>query len=205
MSGNGQEIEAKFYVLHLDQIMTRLQELEARLIQSRVLEINLRFDLPDGTLRSKGHVLRLRHDTDSRLTYKGSGQNIEGILSRDEIEFMVEDFEKAKSFLHALGYQQIMYYEKYRSTYELNDTLIMLDELPYGNFVEIEGTTPKQIQAVANIMGLDLNSAIERSYTALFEAVRRNMQLSFQEISFSNFEGRRVNVEDLEVRPADLS
>lgn len=205
MSGNGQEIEAKFYVLNLDQIITRLQELEARLIQSRTLEINLRFDLPDGTLRSKGHVLRLRHDTDSRLTYKGSGQNIEGILSRDEIEFMVDDFEKAKSFLHALGYQQIMYYEKYRSTHELNDALIMLDELPYGNFVEIEGTTPKQIQAVANIMGFDLNSAIERSYTALFGTVRRNMQLPFQEISFSNFEGIRVNVEDLEVRPADVS
>lgn len=205
MSGNGQEIEAKFYVLHLDQIMTRLQELEARMIQPRILEINLRFDLPDGTLRSKGHVLRLRHDTNSRLTYKGSGQNIDRILSREEIEFIVDDFEKARNFLHALGYQQIMYYEKYRTTYDLNDTLIMLDELPYGNFVEIEGTTAKQIQAVANILRLDLNAAIEKSYTALFEVVRRNQQLSFQEISFSNFEGIQVNVKDLEERPADVS
>jgi len=205
MSSHGQEIEAKFYVLRLDQIMTRLQELEARLIQPRVLETNLRFDLPDGQLRSKGRVLRLRRDTDSRLTYKGAGQNNNGILSREEIEFIVNDFEQAKKFLQALGYQQVMYYEKYRTTYELDHALIMLDELPYGNFVEIEGETAGQIHRVTDRLNLNRSAAIEKSYTALFEVVRRNLQVSFQEISFSNFEGIQVGAESLEVRPADAS
>jgi adenylate cyclase class 2 len=205
MSNQGQEIEAKFYVLHLDQIMTRLQELEARLIQPRVLETNLRFDLADGRLRARGHVLRLRHDTESRLTYKGTGQNDGGVLSREEIEFIVEDFGKAKKFLQALGYEQIMYYEKYRTTYELNHTLIMLDELPYGNFVEIEGETAEQVRVVAKKLKINWDTAIERSYVALFENIRSALQLSFQEISFQNFNGRQVSTDALDVLPADGS
>lgn len=205
MSNQGREIEAKFYVLHLDQIMTRLQELEARLIQPRVLETNLRFDLADGRLRSRGHVLRLRHDTESRLTYKGTGQNDGGVLSREEIEFVVEDFGKAKKFLQALGYEQIMYYEKYRTTYELNHTLIMLDELPYGNFVEIEGETAEQVRVVAKKLKINWDTAIERSYVALFENIRSALQLSFQEISFQNFNGRQVSTDALDVLPADGS
>jgi adenylate cyclase class IV len=82
MSDNGQEIEAKFYISDLDKITTRLNELEARLIQRRVLETNLRFDLPNGSLRSEGRVLRLRRDTEARFTYKGPSTNEQGVLSR---------------------------------------------------------------------------------------------------------------------------
>ena len=45
-----QETEAKFFVLDLDGIRMRLQTLEAHLIQPRVLETNIRFDLPDSSL-----------------------------------------------------------------------------------------------------------------------------------------------------------
>jgi len=90
-----QEIEAKFYVKDSKEIESRIRELDARLIQPRVLETNLRFDLPDSRLRSAGRVLRLRQDTAARLTYKGAGQGEQGIVTRTEIEFTVEDFEKA--------------------------------------------------------------------------------------------------------------
>src|SRR6266487_4540469 len=197
MSDRGQETEAKFYVLHLDQITTRLQKLQARLIQQRVLETNLRFDLPDASFHSTGRVLRLRRDTKARLTYKGAGQNKSGVLDRQEIEFVVDDFEKARQFLEALGYRQTMVYEKYRATYILeSDSLlsenqkrasglqgcqIMLDALPYGDFVEIEGETLDQIQSMAVKLNLDWNAAIETSYTGLFENVRKTLKLSFQD------------------------
>src|SRR5688500_3338172 len=118
MSESGQETEAKFYVNDLDKIITRLHELEALLIQERVLETNIRFDLPDGRLRSEGRVLRLRQDTDARFTYKSPSTNQQGVLSRTEIEFTVGDFEKAKEFLEALGYQKLIAYEKYRRSEE---------------------------------------------------------------------------------------
>lgn len=203
MANQGQETEAKFYILHLDRIVTRLHEMEARLIQPRVLETNVRFDLPDGSLSSRGQVLRLRRDTQARLTYKGAGQNRSGVLDRQEIEFTVEDDQKARQFLEALGYRQTMYYEKYRATYQLDDTQIMVDELPYGNFVEVEGDTVEQIQAVAESLHLSWNAAVPRSYTILFEALRKKMQLSFQEISFDHFRGIQVQASDLNVHPAD--
>src|SRR6266498_4150193 len=203
MSDRGQETEAKFYVLNLDQITTRLHELQARLIQSRVLETNLRFDLPDASLHSTGRVLRLRRDTKARLTYKGAGQNKSGILDRQEIEFVVDDLEKARQFLEALGYRQTMVYEKYRATYELDNTSIMLDELPYGDFVEIEGETEEQIRSVAAKLNLDWDAAIETSYTGLFENVKKALELPFQELLFENFEGIKVTSNHLNVRAAD--
>lgn len=203
MSNRGQEIEAKFYVLHLEKILARLQKLQARLIQPRVLETNLRFDLPDGSLRSTGRVLRLRHDTEARFTVKGAGRNNNGVLEREEIEFVVEDFEKARQFLEALGYRQVILYEKFRTTYELERVQIMLDELPYGNFVEIEGETMEQIQSLAARLELDWSTAISRSYTSLFEAVAEELRLSFQDLSFQNFEGIVVTQNHLHVRAAD--
>jgi adenylate cyclase class 2 len=216
-----QEIEAKFYVRDLDKIATRLHQLKARLIQPRILETNLRFDLPDSRLRSEGRVLRLRQDTQARLTYKDSGKNEQGALHRTEIEFTVENFEKAKLFLEALGYQKLFEYEKYRTTYSLESgnllpqsqkqgsefegCHIMLDELPYGNFVEIEGEPVAAIQGVADKLELDWSTSIPASYSALFERVRRALELTFADLTFANFNGIIVSPADLQVQPADDS
>lgn len=220
-----QEIEAKFYVRDLKKIESRLQDLEARLIQPRVLEINIRFDLPDGGLRSEGRVLRLRRDTEAKLTYKAPGKSEQGIVNRTEIEFVVEDFEKAKNFLEALGYQRMLEYDKYRTTYILDSgsllpksqkhTLsgtrasgfhnchIMLDELPYGSFVEIEGENSTVIHSAAHRLGLDMQAAISESYSALFEKVRRTLGLTFTDLTFANFAELKISSEHLQVQPAD--
>jgi adenylate cyclase class 2 len=203
MSNNEQETEAKFYVLNLTEIEVRLQDLGARLIQSRVLETNIRFDLPDDRLQSDRRVLRLRRDTDARLTYKSASTNEQGVLSRTEIEFIVEDFEKAKQFLEALDYQPIFYYEKYRTTYELDGILIMLDELPYGNFVEIEGETIESIRQVSDTLNLKWNAVIGTSYHALFKRVSKTLNLSFQDLSFEKFTGIQVSSADLGIQVAE--
>lgn len=198
-----QEIEAKFYVRDLGKIEARLQSLEARLIQPRVLEQNIRFDLPDGGLRSEGRVLRLRRDAEAKLTYKDAGKSEQGIVNRTEIEFVVEDFEKAKSFLEALGYQKLLQYDKYRTTYEFQGCHIMLDELPYGDFVEIEGTEIATIHAAATKLHLDIQTAISESYSSMFEKVRKTLGLTFTDLIFANFAGIQIAPEHLQVQPAD--
>ncbi len=203
MSDSGQETEVKFYIRDLKGLEARLQDLGAQLVQSRTLETNIRFDLPDARLRSEGRVLRLRQDTAARLTYKGAGKREQGILSREEIEFVVENFEKAKRFLEALGYQRLTFYEKYRTTYQSNETLIMLDELPYGSFLEIEGENIQTIRAMSDRLDLDWETAVATSYLILFERVHKTMHLSFQDLSFANFVGIKVNATDLSVQAAD--
>jgi len=211
-----QEIEAKFFVRDLEKIRMRLQELEARLIQERVLEMNTRFDLPDSGLSSKGNVLRLRQDSEAKLTYKGAGTNEQGILNRTEIEFTVEDFEKAKNFLEALGYQPFFYYEKYRTTYDIPQTSevlrdlgglkhVMLDELPYGNFVEIEGESSESIRAVANRLNLKWDTAIPMSYHILFKRLCLiHPDLDPATLSFTALNGLNITVAELSIHAADV-
>ena len=121
--------------------------------------------------------------------------------------------------MEALGYQKLLYYDKYRTTYALDSTslpvdfrqqpvglqccLIMLDELPYGNFVEIEGENSEMIRAIADQLNLNWDTAIGTSYTALFERARKTLRFVFRDLSFENFAGIEVNASHLGVRAAD--
>lgn len=203
-----QEIEAKFYVTNLLRIESQLRAWDAQLVQPRMLETNIRFDLPDARLRSEQRVLRLRRDTEARLTYKDPSKNERGALSRTEIEFTVEDFDKAKQFLEALGYQPVFYYEKYRTTYMLQPfegfIHIMLDELPYGNFIEIEGENIERIQEVSNKLNLKWDTAIGKSYNALFERLcEMRQQLDHIQLTFAALNGLSIKAEELSVYAAD--
>lgn len=201
---NGQEIEAKFHVQNLRKIELRLLELKAQLIQPRVHEVNLRFDRPDGELRNSFRVLRLRQDDIARFTFKGPSVEKEGgILSRQEIEFEVGDFDSAKQFLEAIGFQVVVFYEKFRTTYELNDTHIMLDELPYGSFIEIEGENVESIHSIADLLSLNWEAMVKAGYHALFERVAGKYGLDVSKLSFENLEGVTIKTTDMGIVAAD--
>ena len=201
---NGQEIEAKFHVQNLRKIELRLLELKAQLIQPRVHEVNLRFDRPDGELRNSFRVLRLRQDDIARFTFKGPSVEKEGgILSRQEIEFEVGDFDSAKHFLEAVGFQVVVFYEKFRTTYEINNTHIMLDELPYGSFIEIEGENVETIRSVADALGLNWDAMVKAGYHALFERVAGKYGLDVSKLSFENLEGVTIKTTDMGIVAAD--
>ena len=201
---NGHETEAKFYVQNLRKIELRLQELKAQLIQPRIHETNLRFDNSNNDLRSSYRVLRLRQDDKARFTFKGPSEEQEGgILSRREIEFVVEDFERAREFLEALGYRVVVFYEKFRTTYELNDTHIMLDELPYGKFVEIEGENVDEIHNIANLLNLNWDAMVKAGYHALFERVAGKFNLELSQLSFTALEKAKITSDDLGIQAAD--
>jgi len=198
-----QEIEAKFYVSDLKLMRSRLRKAKAKLVQRRTYEANIRFDTPDASLHREGRVLRIRQDDKARMTYKGPGKKQSGVLSRIEIEFVVENFESAKLFLESLGYKKLVSYDKYRTTFKLGKTHVMLDELPYGAFVEIEGPDRKLIRTVADELGLNWKAAVESSYHALFDRVCRKKKLKIKDLSFKNFRKIKVSPKDLSVTPAD--
>ncbi|HBY07909.1 MAG TPA: hypothetical protein DEH22_09060 [Chloroflexi bacterium] len=80
----------------------------------------------------------------------------------------------------------------------------MLDEMPFGSFAEIEGADAAQIQAVCQQIGLRWELRTLRSYTLLFEIVKRNLGLTLRDLSFANFAQIRVGPVQLELAPADL-
>jgi adenylate cyclase class 2 len=200
-----QELEVKFLVSDLAKLEQRLRALGASQELPRTHEVNLRFDTPDGALQMGKQVLRLRQDQAVHLTYKGPSTSQQGVRVRTEIEFIVEDFGKARRFLEVLGYQVALMYEKYRTTYTLDGVEILLDELPYGDFVEIEGLNPEVIRSVNDRLGLDWEKRAPESYIVLFEGLKACKGLPFRDLSFDNFASLKMIPADLNLRPADLT
>ncbi len=201
---NGQETEVKFFVRDLKRIEMRLQELEAHLIQPRVHEVNLRFDNEQGDLRKNFKVLRLRQDTEAKFTFKGPSQErAGGVLTRKEIEFTVGSFEAAKEFLELLGFVPVVFYEKYRTTFEFHGVHIMLDELPYGTFVEIEGENIDTLQNVAGLLNLNWNAIVRAGYHALFERIIGKYGLEPSQLSFEALKSITVKSKDLGIIYSD--
>jgi len=204
MTGSGYELELKFLLSYPPALETRLQALRANLVHKRVHEINLRFDTPDGALTSSSQVLRLRQDYQARITYKGPSETEGGVRKRREIEFTVGDYQAAQALLEALGYQVSLMYEKYRTSYEWERVQIVLDEMPYGTFAEIEGSTPEQIRAVSDRLNLDWSKGVLDSYTVLFDKLRAAHGFTFRDLSFANFANLQADLFILGISPADL-
>ena len=181
---NNQEQEVKFYLGDRPGFESRLLGVGAALRTGRVFEANLRFDDRDGSLTRAGRVLRLRQDEIVRLTYKGPTQFGHEVNVRAEIEFEASSFENARAFLEALGYQVSVRYDKYRTTYDLGPVEVVLDELPYGDFAEIEGPDTATIQTAADVLGLNWEARCADSYLGLFTLLRTNAGLEAQNLTF---------------------
>jgi adenylate cyclase, class 2 len=204
MSEHEQEVEVKFYLSNLPAFEQRLKYAGAELLQARVHEINLRYDTPDGALSRAYRVLRLRLDQCATMTYKGPAEANQPVSVRQEIEIEISNFTAASHLLEALGYKMVVMYEKQRTTYTLNNVRVTLDELPFGNFTELEGPDAQTIQDLANILDLDWEARSVESYLSLFKHIREVRHLSVQNLSFDEFQGIAITTEDLGVRPADL-
>jgi len=179
------EIEAKFWIPDLEAFRARLVDAGGQVVVPRLLEHNERFDATDGRLRRSGEVLRLRRDRRQTLTYKRALASPE-IRAENEIE--VDDLEAARNLLLGLGYVPIFIYEKYREVLALDDTQVMLDELPFGTFVEIEGPSLESIGRVAARVGLDWDQRVARSYLSIFEALRLRLGLAASNATFNELQ-----------------
>jgi len=169
------EIEAKFYVSRLELIRSRVTRLGGRLGARQHLERNWGYDLPGDPLAKQLSLLRLRQDRAATLTYKRRGRSIE---SREEIELQVADPSTADALLAALGYRVVASYEKLRREYSLGPVRVMLDELPFGEFVEIEGPGLQLIKRAAFQLGLVWSRRVRNTYLELFDQLRAECQVN---------------------------
>lgn len=134
------EIEKK-YRLSAEQketVLESLKEIGAE-FKGEDFEENILFS--NGDLIEKKAVLRLRRiDKKTILTYKQRVQNDSGIKNNIEYETEVSDFEEINKIFESLGYRRLLIYEKRRRTWKFKEVEIVVDELPFGEFMEIEGS-----------------------------------------------------------------
>jgi adenylate cyclase class 2 len=202
MSSSDQELEVKFYLSRRMEMEAKLNAL-GQLSAPRVHEINLRLDTAKLSLLASGKLLRLRQDSRARVTYKGPGSEEGGVRLRQELEFTVSDFDTARALFEALGYQVYMMYEKYRTTYQLKNVEVALDEMPTGDFLEIEGPDSESIHNAAQQLELNWETRILDSYTVLFARTRAQMGFDFRDLSFENFKGISITPQVMGIMIAD--
>ncbi|MFZ0484272.1 MAG: class IV adenylate cyclase [Desulfobacterales bacterium] len=187
------ETEVKFYLPNMDPIRTRMIELGA-VFKHRTFETNIRFEDAEKSLIQKKSLLRLRKDKKITLTYKCPPpfeDNQFKILKEFEVE--VSDFDAMEHILKSLGFQGEQVYEKWRETYVFGDTHLCLDTMPYGDFLEIEGKK-ESIQQLSSNIGLLWEKRILLNYLTIFDIIKRQLNLSFYDVTFGNFNNIRFDM-----------
>ncbi len=197
-AANYLEVEVKFLIDDLAAVRRRLLAAGAEIIRPRVYERNVRFDTMDDALLKKEGLLRLRQDTAVILTFKGPSEFdiVSEAKVREEIEVQVDDFDRLAVILKRLGYDPRQVYEKYREAFRLNNLEIVLDEMPYGNFIELEGNE-SDIKATAGLLGLNWQERILSNYLAMMGLLAEHHNLPFQDVTFENFRESDISIRDI--------
>ena len=121
-----------------------------------------------------------RADFGSSATRSGSGAAVtyrtsprpstvpgaSAIKQQREEETAVADAEAMEAILAALGFTPALVYEKRRQTWRLGNTEVVIDVLPFGLFMEIEGSE-KEIARVEKLLEAEAVPAVMETYPAL--------------------------------------
>ena len=191
---NHEEIEVKFIIDDLQAMRQRIIALGATLKTPRTYEDNRLFDTPDQRLTQQQCLLRLRRDRRHVLTYKEPTPAAEADFKvRQEYEVEVSDVAQTQAILAKLGFVPTLRYEKYRETFLYQETEILLDEMPFGPFLEIEGDRDA-IRTIAAKLGLDFASRLTASYGEIFETIRATYGLSITDMTFDNFRHLHIDL-----------
>jgi adenylate cyclase class 2 len=188
------EQEVKFFLEDTAGMRRQLAVLGARPYKPRLHEANIRFDTPDGALTHARKVLRIRKAGPVILTYKepetavpaGTPNPVRRSL---ETEIVVDNLEKTSHLLQSLGFRPIVRYEKYREVFQWKSVLLMFDQLPFGEFLELEGPDLAELRLTAGKLGLDWQQALQSSYMGIFLLLKKTYHLTFLEASFDTFGG----------------
>lgn len=196
MNKDNLEVEVKFLVADLAAFRQQLLAAGGQVVKPRVYERNLRLDTADESLRQQDKLLRLRQDTAVRLTFKGPTLRTETSEAkvREEIEVEVADLAQTALIFERLGLLPSQVYEKYRESFHWRNVEIVLDELPFGNFIELEGEE-EGIKAAAADLGLDWSQRILDTYLTIMARLKQHYQLPFDDVTFRNFQDHPVSVE----------
>jgi len=190
------ETEVKFFMPDINQIRNRIVQIGA-VFRQRSFEKNIRFEDSQNRLIKKQSLLRLRKDNKITLTFKSPPSHKEDRQFKvlKELEVQVSNFKIMNSILESIGFHKEQIYEKWREIFLLNNTEICLDNMPYGNFVEIEGHRD-EIRKTARLIGLNWQERILLNYLSIFDIIREKLNLSFNDVTFDNFKNVQVNILD---------
>ncbi len=161
------EREVKLRFLNPGEARAAVVAAGALPLHDRRLQDDCLLDTPDGTLKVRGCVLRVRTEGGhSRITWKGPVL-ASTMKLREEFETSVGDGGVLLGVFEKLGYRPCFRYQKYREEFAGSGVVVAVDETPIGTFVELEGTEAG-ISAMTAGLGRGSADYVLDSYRALF-------------------------------------
>src|SRR5258708_6699199 len=120
-----------------------------------------------GRLELGGCSLRLRRvNGRALLTFKQRFPSKSPVKHQREEETEVADADAVAAILRSLEFRPALVYEKRRIRWQIGKAEIALDELPFGLFMEIEGSE-KEIARVEKLLEAEALPAVMETYPAL--------------------------------------
>jgi len=191
------EIELKMRLEYPEALEARLKALGANR-RGPVMEQNTYYDTSAADLRRAGQGLRLRieHPTEGgppRAIVTHKGPRAPGPLkTRQETQVQVSDSGQAAELLEALGYRPVLFFEKRRRRWQLDDCSVEIDSLPYiEDYVEIEGPNEQAVLAARVRIEMDKVPLVKKSYLGLLREYLEKQGMSVTRVTFADAKQER--------------
>ena len=145
------EYEIRILYVNKEEMIKKLEKLGATL-KGEFEQKRYVYDLKPV---EKDKWIRLRTNGNvTTLTYKNIVSNT--IDGTKEVEFEVEDFNKANEFLERIGFKNRSYQENERIQYILSNVEIDIDSWPMiPTYMEIEGKSEEEIINMKKVLDID--------------------------------------------------
>jgi adenylate cyclase class 2 len=148
------EIEKKYRLSpeRRAQIEGSMRELGAQFVRDDVEENTI---YGGEVLGGAPSIVRIRRTRErSILTYKRRLENVSDVKQQIEYESEISNPEQVSKILLELSLEPKLVYEKRRAIWKLRSVEVLLDELPFGLFMEIEGSLT-EIKEAEMLLGVE--------------------------------------------------
>src|SRR5688572_393842 len=160
------EIEKKYRLTKEQRgaVISRLEEISDSSAGEEFEENTL---YSGGVLEARPCALRLRRVGEKALlTYKERQPSESPVKRQREEETEVADAGALAAILDAIGFKPAVVYEKRRATWQVGLAEVVVDELPFGLFMEIEGSE-EEIARVESLLAIEALTTEEETYPRL--------------------------------------
>lgn len=184
------EVEYRFEVKEKKDLIRLLDKLSDGKV-NRNYQLNVMFDNPLGLMQNTNGRIRIQTTGKHNkvLTYKKPIKTKSSV--NKEIEYEIEFVDKNKQIekiLRSVDFAPTTSYERYRTQWSIGKVAVTLDEYPFTDLIEIEGSQ-KEIKRLSEILGFDPRHGLTKPCDTLFQEWRKERGLSFKPyMRFNDFD-----------------
>ena len=175
--------EIKIKIENPDEIIGKLRDKCAILIGG-AKEITTRYDFEDESLEKEGKFVRTRTGFKNIMSIKEKTQDEnKNVFTRNDIEVEISNIKNMQYILKEIGLKKKYLMEKYRLKWQYGNTIINIDELIFGCYLEIHGTK-EEIWTIFDELDLDREKVVIGTYWDIFDKYKIEKGIIEKDIIF---------------------